>query len=242
MGTRPTRVEQVRDALLADLLSANLRTGDQLPNEGELARRFDVSRATVREAVRGLLEVGYLSRSHGRGTFVTGMPRHGHSLDTTVSYTAMIRQAGMDPGERVLAGTERCATPTEAAQLGLTDGDPLLCVERVRTADGTPVVYSLDRIPAGLLDPHRRTIGAHSLYAFLAGAGLTVHHAVAILRPVMADARLAGLLEVGLGSPLQYIEQVDYTVTGVAVMLSSEWHVPNIFELRVHRRALASPG
>ena len=62
-----------------------------------------MSRATVREAVLGLIEAGYLTRRHGSGTFVADPPRSRHALDTTVSYTAMIREAGMQPGERVLA-------------------------------------------------------------------------------------------------------------------------------------------
>lgn len=236
MAGRQTLVEQVRDLILEDLAGGDLKTGDQLPNEDELAQRFEVSRATIREAVRGLLEVGYLTRKHGRGTFVTGMPKHGHSLDMTVSYTAMIRDAGMEPGEIVLSCAERPAVAAESERLGCAQDDVLLCVERVRTADEVPVIYSLDRIPQGLLGPQAEIPLGTSLYAFLSRAGLTVHHAVAGLRPVVSDARLGSLLKVDSGSPLQYIEQVDFTVSGQAVMLSSEWHVPNIFELRVNRR------
>lgn len=240
MGARRTRVEQVRNALVTDLLDGNLQTGDQLPNEDELGQRFNVSRATVREAVRGLLEVGYLSREHGRGTFVTGMPRHGHSLDMTVSYTAMIREAGMEPGETVLDRVECPATEDEAEKLGIVPGTVLVRIERVRTADGEPVIYSVDRIPKALLQPDEE-LPATSLYAFLAGSGLAVHHAVALLRPVIADTRLSTLLAIVLGSPLLHIEQTDFTTTGQAVMLSSEWHVPDMFELRVNRRPLGGP-
>src|SRR5581483_10745194 len=130
VATRRTLVEQVRNALMSDLLDGTLRAGEQLPNEDELGRRFSVSRATVREAVRGLLEVGYLSREHGRGTFVTGLPRHGHSLDMTVSYTAMIRDAGMEPGERLIDQAEAPATGEEAQSLGIEAGEALMRIER----------------------------------------------------------------------------------------------------------------
>ena len=53
-------------------------------NEDELAARFEVSRATIREAVRGLVEAGYLVRRHGTGTFVTALPRHRHFADRAV--------------------------------------------------------------------------------------------------------------------------------------------------------------
>src|ERR1700710_3098071 len=103
MAKRPSLVDQVRQGLLDDLLAGKLERGAKLPNENELADRFAVSRATVREAVLGLLEAGYLSRRHGSGTYVTDRPRSRHALETTVSYTAMIREAGQEPGEIVVS-------------------------------------------------------------------------------------------------------------------------------------------
>jgi GntR family transcriptional regulator len=238
VSARPTRAEQVRDRLLADLRGGQYLPGDKLPNEDELGRAFEVSRATVREAVQGLIEVGYLDRKHGLGTFVTGLPVHRHSIDMTVSYTAMIRGAGMVPAETVVGRAERAATADEAERLGIPAGRELLCIERVRTADGAPAVYSEDRIPLAALAGLVGTPMDASLYAILAEAGLTIHHAIATLRPVISDARLSRLLGVRRGSALQYIEQVDFTVNGTPAMLSSEWHVPGIFELSVHRRPI----
>ena len=242
MSTRPTRAEYVRDRLLSDLRAATYPVGAKLPNEDELAKRFDVSRATVREAVQALLEIGYVNRKHGLGTFVTGMPAHRHSIDMTVSYTAMIRSAGMEPGETVTAQVERPATQEESDRLGIDEGALVVCIERVRTADDVPAIYSEDRIPHGLLGGAVAAPLDTSLYALLSAAGLTIHHAVATLRPVIADSRLARLLAVPRGSALQYIDQVDYTEDGAAAMLSSEWHAPGVFELSVNRRPLMADG
>jgi DNA-binding GntR family transcriptional regulator len=229
-------VDVVRDELLSDLYSGVFAVGDQLPNEDELANRFDVSRATIREAVRGLVDGGYLVRRHGKGTFVTAAPRHRHTLNTNMSYTAMIRQAGLKPGRRLLRKLIRPATSEEAAALGLASAESLLFIERIRTADNKPVVYSTDRIPTALLGDAVDAVGDSSLYALLENLGVPVSSALATLRPVVADARLARLLDVGVGSPLQQIEQVDSDDLGRPVMLSSEWHVADVFELYVSRR------
>src|SRR5215813_9297723 len=149
---RPSLVEQVRQGLLDDLVSGRLSTGDKLPNEERLADRFGVSRATVREAVLGLLEAGYLTRRHGSGTYVTKAPRSRHALDTTVSYTAMIREAGHKPGETVIRKGVRAATELEHTLLGLADAESVMELERVRLADHRPVIYSRDRIRASLLE------------------------------------------------------------------------------------------
>ena len=237
---RPSLVEQVRQGLLEDLMTGKLSTGDKLPNEDRIAERFAVSRATVREAVLGLLEAGYLTRRHGSGTYVTKAPRSRHALDTTVSYTAMIRDAGHTPGETVLAKAVRAPTEHECEMLGLTGDDRVHEVERVRLADDRPVIYSRDRIPAALLGGIAEDALDSSLYVILEAAGHPVFRASAELLPTLADERLSELLEVECGTPLLHIDQVDYDARGRAVMLSLEWHVADAFELIVNRRA--SPG
>ena len=237
---RPSLVDQVRRGLLDDLVAGKLATGDKLPNEDRIAERFSVSRATVREAVLGLLEAGYLTRRHGSGTYVTKAPRSRHALDTTVSYTAMIRDAGRTPGETVISTAVRAPTEHECEMLDLGPDDQVHEVERVRLADDRPVIYSRDRIPAALLSGIPAAALASSLYVILETAGHPVFRASAELLPTLADERLSELLEVECGTPLLHIDQVDYDARGRAVMLSLEWHVADAFELIVNRRA--SPG
>ena len=234
---RPSLVDQVRQGLLDDLVAGKLVTGDKLPNEDRLAERFAVSRATVREAVLGLLEAGYLTRRHGSGTYVTKAPRSRHALDTTVSYTAMIRDAGHTPGETVISKAVRTPTEHECEMLALTGEDRVHEVERVRLADDRPVIYSRDRIPAALLKGIAEDALDSSLYVILETAGHPVFRASAELLPTLADERLSELLEVECGTPLLHIDQVDYDARGRAVMLSLEWHVADAFELIVNRRA-----
>lgn len=231
---RPSLVETVRDGLAADIAAGRFPLGAKLPNEQELAERFGVSRATVREAVRGLVEAGLVNRVHGSGTYVTGAPRARHSLDATISYTAMIEAAGYRAG-LVLLGTEvRLADEREAAQLALRPPARVLAVERVRTANDRAVVYSRDRLPADLLAP--AGIDGPSLYRALERVGVRVRTASARLAPVVADRHLAKVLHVKAGTPLLHIEQTDADQTGRPVMVSAEWHICDVFELRINRR------
>jgi GntR family transcriptional regulator len=233
---RVSLVDQVRQGLLDDLLGGTLEPGEKLPNEDKLAERFAVSRATVREAVLGLLEAGYLIRRHGSGTYVTSAPRSRHALDTTVSYTAMIRDAGHEPGETVIRKGVRAATELEHTLLGLADAEEVMELERVRLADRRPVIYSRDRIRASLLQGVADEALDSSLYEILNAAGHAVVRARAELIPTLADAKLSRLLEITRGTPLLHIDQIDYDARGHAVMLSQEWHVADAFELIVNRR------
>jgi GntR family transcriptional regulator len=237
---RPSLVEQVRQSLLGDLTSGKIEPGAKLANENELAERFAVSRSTIREAVGSLMDAGYLVRRHGSGTYVTVSPRTRHPLDTTVSYTAMIRASGHTPAETVVGKALRPPTDDERGVLGLNGADAMVDVERVRFADRRPVIYSRDRIPSALLGDYSEEALESSLYALLARAGHPVASATAQLIPTVASAKLSKLLMVKRGTPLLHIDQVDYDERGRPVMLSHEWHVADAFDLVVNRRASPS--
>lgn len=236
MRQRATAVERLREELLGELLDGTYPNGVKLPNEDELAERSGVSRATVREAVGGLVEAGYLTRRHGSGTYVAGTLPRRHALDTSVSYMSMIQEAGMTPGMVVLDQSEHEASVEEADLLRVGAGEPLVRVERIRTADGRPVIYSVDRLPLRYVAGDPAGLDA-SLYGVLEQSGHAVYGASARLVPVVAEPRLAELLEVEAGTPLLHVDQVDFDGDGHPVMLSAEWHVADAFELHINRRA-----
>jgi DNA-binding GntR family transcriptional regulator len=235
--SRISRIEKVRQGLLHDLITGQLRVGTKLINEQGLASRFDVSRSSVREAVSALVTVGYLERHHGSGTYVVGLPGPRHALDATLSYTHMIAEAGMSPGLRVLSVETRLATSDEGNVLNLGRDEPVRRLERLRTADGRPVIYSVDIVPERFVSSVTNATFDGSLYDVLSSIGEPVASADAVLTPITAGRQLSRQLKVKVGSALQQIIEVDFTKSGQPIVYSSEWHVPGVFELRVHRRA-----
>jgi GntR family transcriptional regulator len=233
---RGSRVEEVRQGLLRDLLEGRLLVGTKLINEQGLASRFDVSRLTVREAVSTLVTAGYLERRHGSGTYVVGLPGPSHALDATLSYTHMIAEAGMKPGLQVLSVESRLATNDEARELDLDKGEMVRRLERVRTANRRAVIYSVDVLPERYVSDIPNKSFNRSLYDVLRRFDHPVVNAHAVLLPVIADRRLSRLLDVKVGGALLRIDEVDFTRNAQAIVLSNEWHVPGVFELRVNRR------
>jgi GntR family transcriptional regulator len=229
--------DRLRDELLEEITSSQLEPGTKLPTEGELSKRFGVSRATVREAVRGLVEAGYVTRRRGSGSYVAERRRMPHGLDSTLSYLAMIESAGAHAGMHVLDAVFQQCEKTDSP-LHLSRGDMVLAVERVRTADGQPVIYSRDRIPGRLLrtDLDLQHLDP-SLFALLRSSGHAADHATATLRAVASTSCTAKVLGVRRGKPLLYIEEIDYDRDGTPVMLSREWHVSEAFDVRINRKA-----
>jgi GntR family transcriptional regulator len=233
--------DRLRDALLEEMTSSQLPPGTKLPTESELVARFGVSRATVREAVTSLVEAGYVTRRRGSGSYVAERRRMPHGLDSTLSYLAMIESAGYSAGMRVLDAVLDQYSKIDSP-LHLNEGDTVLAVERVRTADDQPVIYSRDRIPARLLKGDLDLQNLHpSLFGLLSASGHAADHATATLRAVASTSRTAKVLGIRRGKPLLYIEEIDYDRDGTPVMLSREWHVSEAFDVRINRQAQIAP-
>jgi GntR family transcriptional regulator len=230
----------VRERLARLISGGRWRPGERLPSEPKLARDLGVSRATLRDALRSLEEDGFVTRAHGAGTFVTFRPRLRNNLDVNFGVTQLIRAHGLEPGAVLLSLAAELADGEAAVELALEPDEEVAVVERVRTADGTPVVFSRDVIPLKLLGGGLEVLdrlGEGSLYALLERElRIVVEHGVARIRPALASARIAKLLGQREGALLLVFRQVDYDLEGRPVLLSHDHHVADAFETTVVRR------
>lgn len=62
--------DRIVQEILAKIEKGELLPGDKLPTERDMAAEFNVSRATVRDALRTLAALGVVSIQHGRGIFI----------------------------------------------------------------------------------------------------------------------------------------------------------------------------
>jgi DNA-binding GntR family transcriptional regulator len=235
--TRPLLPDVVRSELRRAIIGGEFAPGSKLPNEEALCERFAVSRITLREAVRGLMEDGYVIRRQGAGTFVTSGPALRNSLDTNFSYTEYLESSGIKVSKKILDARRLSGDDEVTADLDLGVDDAFVVIRRVRIAGKRPAIYSIDSLPADIVDAKRDLKAfSGSLYKLLGSRGHDVDHARTIITPVVATSEIAKILDVPAGTPLQHLKQVDFNSAGRPVMRSLEWHVPSVIELRVYRR------
>lgn len=229
---------RVRDDLLSRISSGRIPPGSKLPPEPALAEELGVSRPTLREALRSLEEDGFVTRTSGAGTYATHRPRLRNNLDVNFGVTEAIRASGMEPGTSQGSVHTDGATDEEATTLDLHPGDPVVRLERVRTADGDPVVLSVDVVSASRLAAAELTSMPldGSVYELLEQHGAPVEHGVVTVEPAKADRALAKRLGVKSGALLMYMRQIDYGREGEPLLLSHEHHLAEAFEFTVVRR------
>lgn len=128
--------------VIGEALDSEFAVGEILPNERDLAARFGVARATLRQALEQLELEGRLQRRRGVGTTVAP-PRVGVDVSTTQHVWPGV---GEDTWQAV-AGTADTAPPTVARLLGIRSGEPVHIVRRLRMSAGLPVAAELLYVP-----------------------------------------------------------------------------------------------
>jgi GntR family transcriptional regulator len=237
-----TLTQAAQHELRLAITQGTYRPGSQLPTEAELGELLGVSRTVVREALRVLEEEGLITRRQGVGTFVR---EHAilKNLNFNFGITEMIESAGLKSGTTHFAVQHEAAEPEVASQLRLSPGTPLLNVERVRTADGRPVVYSIDTVAEALIQRSGFDLNrllTESIYSILqADLGQVIEYGIARIMPAAAPKPVAEKLGLASGAMVLYVVQTDYSSSDEPLLYSREYHLPDAFDFVIWRRGPA---
>lgn len=236
--------------LLTDRTGGRLRTliengvleaGEKLPAEPELAVRLGVSRATLRSAIAELVTDMVLERRRGVGTFVrSATPLLKHGLERLVGTGESIRQLGMEPGVSDLRVNHEYPPEQIADRLQVRNAG-CVRIQRVRTADGSPVMFCEEWIPERALpDPAvLDDLGEQdSLYERLGAAGIAVRLATTSIVPFSPDRDLQRKLELPPRTPILVLRQLHFAAgdTGDPVLYSENYYNSERIELTAVRR------
>lgn len=105
------------------ITNGNLRQGDQLPGERELAEQFGVSRVVIREAMRNLQARRLVEVRHGSGTFISGNP--GDTLEQSLTLLLKLEESSLLDLYVVRQALELVAAPRAAQYATAEDLDAL---------------------------------------------------------------------------------------------------------------------
>jgi GntR family transcriptional regulator len=226
--------------LQADLanLIAKTPAGQRLTSEPELAKQMGVSRATLREAMRTFETQGVIRRRQGSGTYVVGkVPVIDAGLEVLESLDTMARRRNLAVSVGELHVEQAAAGGETAAGLGVAEGTNTTRIRRVMCADGRPVAYLLDTLPAELLKPEELSAQfGGSVLDFLIARGDPLTVSRAAISATNATAEVAKALEIQRGDVLLQIVSQVYADGGRIVDYTVSYFIPGYFNFHVVRR------
>ncbi|MFA5447694.1 MAG: GntR family transcriptional regulator [Sphaerochaeta sp.] len=227
---------QLANELISAIESGAYKKGDRLPSESEFSTRFNVSRVTVRKALKELENRNYLDRKQGKGTFVRLDKISKQFSKSTISFTELCRSQNKVPGAKVIKSVIEDATKQDREELELTESDKIFLLERIRYADGIPVSVEISRFTkdyAFLINEDLNN--TNSLYEILRDKyGIIFAYSTKTLEVVFCQSvGLSTYLNLPKGHPLLLITSIVTTTTGSKAYRSFQYIAGEKFKITI---------
>lgn len=200
---------QIEQSLMEKIRKGALAEGAPLQSEQELARYYNVSRMTARQALHGLKQNGYVVTVRRKGTFVT-TPKIEKVLASLQGFSQEMRAGGMQPRSIVLEHAVVSPPATVLERLRLGYGERVFKLRRVRLADNAPIAVEISYIPIEQFPRIDATdFAQESLYAVLQNRyRCSIGWSEDVIEASKATAEESRLLEIPRGSSILAITRI----------------------------------
>ncbi len=209
--------QRIQGSIRKRIEAGDLRTGEAVPSERDLAKLHKVSLMTARHALASLEREGVVERRRGIGTFVSAPKIHFNKL---MSYTEQMASRNMTAGSKVLFVKIIDNEQEANARLSLSPKSSVLKLERLRHAAGEPFALETCYLSAaqfsGLLTA---PLDQESLFGVLErDYHVEIGYADEEVDATAADPRTADLLGIPRRESLLRIRQVIFSTSGKAIL------------------------
>ena len=204
---------QLETILRKRINSGELTQGDILPSEEALAKEYNLSRITVRQAFSSLASDGLIIRKRGKGTFVSKK----YTPIEAPKFTGFIEDLismGIRTKSKILNIAIVDGPQNIREHLELEVGAKLCRIEKIRLVEGSPFSYVLNYLPPDIGKKIKKDdlIAKPLLMILEDDLGIKATEAVQSISATIADTYVAGLLGIRVGDPLLKGERTVFDV------------------------------
>jgi GntR family transcriptional regulator len=233
---------RIADDLRRKILSGELSPGDVVPSEGELAELWHSSRGPIRNALAALRTEGLIETRRGRPARVA-IRKAQQPAEVSIPFTRWARDIGTEPGARTQEVSLRRADEDKARALGVTEGDTIVEVVRLRLLDGRPTMLErltfIEKVGRLLLDVDLDTV---SITEYLDERGFGSTDVDHFIDAVAADDLDSRLLDVDPGSPILRLHRVSRGADGQIFEASDDRYRSDIIRFTVAASGRSAEG
>jgi len=206
--------QQLANYFSARISSAELKEGDALPTETALCKTLGISRSTVRQAFQMLEDEGVIIRKKRVGTRVC-KPKLKRNINNLYNFTTEMHALGLAPSSRLISFSTVHPPVKIAELLNLSSGDTTFRIERLRLADGEPLLLETAYIPTYICPALTKEQLNDSLYETIREcSGSSPMEATEIYEAVMLNKRDAELMKLRAGEPGFRVQRISKNTAG----------------------------
>ena len=166
-----SKFEEIYRDLKSKVEAGDYLYSELLPSENVLVGIYDCSRGTIRRAVAGLVEDGYVQAIHGKGVQVIYQPteKATFTVGGIESFRETSRRNRLHPVTKVVCFESMTADEEFARVSGFPRGSRLLHIERIRQLEGQRLILDVNYFLEDLVPGLTREVAEQSIYAHLEG-------------------------------------------------------------------------
>jgi DNA-binding GntR family transcriptional regulator len=223
---------QVAQHFEQSIAAGVLPQGTLLDNEIALAAQLGISRPTMRRAMEQLVDQGLIVRRRGIGTRVV-QPKVRRPLELT-SLHDDLASTGQRPTTTVLRFETVGADAEVAGRLRLEQGDPVVWVERLRSAMDQPIARMTNWLPADVVTFDEEALATTGLYDLLRRTGVLLHSATQTVGARTASSAEARELGESRGAALLTMERETLDDHGTVVEFASHLYAASRYSFEIN--------
>jgi GntR family transcriptional regulator len=209
---------QLYNIIFRQIVNGEFAIGDLVPPELELAKRFNVSRATVRKAMEMLVNDGLVERRRGIGTVViSNRPSSALNWVSSCLRRSVVEESGGEPAvKKVISSSIVLANEETAQALDVPVGTRLFRLDRLRCSGTHPFYRETAYLDESYV-PHAidHDFQKESLRAYYSSVlHVSWPRAVQNVRAGIADPETEQLLGIDPGTPVLMVSRISYDASG----------------------------
>ncbi len=223
-GVTPLYV-QLREWMEQRILAGEWPPGTKLKAEAELADELELARGTVRKAIEELTAAGLLTRTHGRGTFVSPRTLEQPLAQRLVTHSEALLAQGISFETQVLECSVVGASALVANRLQIGVGELVLHLSRVRTSGDEALILLHNDVVYSVCPGAEQCDFTHlRLFQVLEEQyGLQLASAHRTFQAQVAEEAVADALQLVAGDAVMHMMQTTFLPSGAPVEISSIW-------------------
>lgn len=222
---------QIRNDIREKIESGKWKEGDLIPSEMELAKIYDVSRVTIRSAIKTLVQEQYLIRKAGYGTSVYKNKSSLSNFTMIRSFTNEMNEMGL-PSKTIEAKLQTIIADSALASIfNIKEGSRLYNLRRVR---GTtiPILYSDTYLLPVIEIPNDPEVLKGSLYEYLASKDVYFSVFDEYISAVDAPKAIKNVLQIYDETPQLKRKRFSYDGTNQLIEYTETYYNPKHYEYR----------
>ena len=222
---------QLANLIENKILSGSYQYGEKIPSEGEWMETYDISRVTVRNALKMLVDRGIVEKKQGKGAYVL-FPVYKETISAGGSFTSAGVTSNSIPTTKILKKEYLGLSDGQKAELGFIESE-IISLKRIRSIDYQPVIFEIDYVVKEMEALVDNLTESDSLIEVLKSQGYHINHFDNVIDVSIASAEVAQYLQVEEGDPLLHIKQQVLNASNKLIYFNEQFINSKLYKVAI---------